>query len=561
MGNSALWYCLVEPLLARRSRAGGHVGHRSVRARAGNLLVVFLLFTAPCLAAAAGDADARVRSLFESPAASQPRGQIDELVFARLAQLGIEPAHPCSDAVFVRRVYLDAIGTLPSAAEAQQFMEDRTAEKRRILIDHLLERDEFTDYWAMKWSDLLRVKAEFPVNLWPNAAEAYHHWIRTSIKENLPYDQFARTLLTSSGSNFRVPPANFYRAIQRKEPAGIAQAVALTFMGTRAEKWPAAQLSGMAAFFSKVGYKPTSEWKEEIVYFDPGKAPAGGGAAVTAGFPDGTAVQIPSDRDPREVFADWLINPKNPWFTRNVANRIWCWLLGRGIIHEPDDIRPDNPPANPELLTLMATELVAAHYDLKHIYRLILNSATYQFSCIPRTEKPEGVANFASYPLRRLDAEVLIDALNEITGSTENYSSAIPEPYTFMPAGQRAIALPDGSITSTFLETFGRPPRDTGLESERTDQSTAMQRLQLLNSSQIQQKLAQGPKLRALFLSAGGPREIVDALYMAILSRHPTPEERDAIRVYMQSGSVRGREAVLDVAWALINSAEFLYRH
>jgi Protein of unknown function (DUF1553)/Protein of unknown function (DUF1549) len=523
--------------------------------------MIWLLVLGSFRVVAAGEADVRARSLFESASAAHPTCPIDEKVFGRLAQLGIEPAHVCSDAVFVRRVYLDVIGTLPSAAEARQFLNDPAPQKRRILIDRLLDREEFADYWAMKWSDLLRIKAEFPVDLWPDAAQAYHRWVRAAIKDNLPYDQFARALLTSSGSNFRVPPVNFYRAIQRKDPPGIAQTVALTFMGSRAERWPAAQLSGMAAFFSQVGYKSTSEWKEEIVFFDPGKAPAGGGAAARAVFPDGTAVQLPADRDPREIFATWLIDPKNPWFTRNVVNRTWCWLLGRGIIHEPDDIRPDNPPSNPELLALLDGELVAAHYDLKHLCRLILNSQTYQLSCIPRTDKPQGAANFAFYPLRRLDAEVLIDALNAITGATENYSSAIPEPYTFMPAGQRAIALPDGSITSTFLEMFGRPPRDTGLESERASRSTAMQQLQLLNSSQIQQKLQQGPKLRALLQSAGGPREVVDDLYLTILSRPPTPWERDAIRAYTQSGNLRGREAAIDVAWALINSSEFLYRH
>jgi hypothetical protein len=530
----------------------------SLRARVGGLLAILLLFGAVD-ARAAGEADPKACAVFELPSAPPPGDRIDDLVFGQLQQLGIQPAHLCSDAVFVRRVYLDVIGTMPSAEEARQFIQDRSPDKRRRLIDRLLEREEFADYWAMKWSDLLRVKAEFPVNLWPNAAQAYHHWIRTSIRENVPYDRFVRDLLTSSGSNFRVPPVNFYRAIQSKEPAGIARAVALTFMGVRAEKWPAARLSGMAAFFAQVGYKSTLEWKEEIVFHDPGKA--AGAGPFPAVFPDGAAVQLPPDRDPREVFADWLIDPKNPWFTRNIVNRVWSWLLGRGIIHEPDDIRPDNPPANPPLLALLEQELIAAHYDLKHLYRLILNSQTYQLSSIPRTDSPQAAANFAFYPLRRLDAEVLIDALNQITGTTEKYSSAIPEPYTFMPDNQRSIALPDGSITSAFLEMFGRPPRDTGLESERNNRSTAMQRLQLINSSQIQRKLEQGPKLRALFRSKGGPREIVDRLYLTILSRHPTDEEWAIVRGHVESGSRGGREAGIDVAWALINSAEFLYRH
>jgi hypothetical protein len=527
---------------------------------AGCRLAIFLsCVTAAVAAKEAGDLTIKVLDPFELPSAPHSKNQIDGLVFGRLQQLGIQPANVCSDAVFVRRAYLDVIGTLPSVTEARQFLLDRDPDKRRALIDRLLERDEFADYWAMKWSDLLRVKAEFPINLWPNAAQTYHHWIRTSLKENVPYDRFVRELLTANGSNFRVPPVNFYRAIQSKQPVAIARTVALTFMGARAEKWPADQLSGMAAFFSLLGYKSTSEWKEEIVFFDPGKA--AGGAPLTAMFPDGTAARLSPDRDPREVFADWLITPQNPWFTRNIANRVWSWLLGRGIVHEPDDIRPDNPPANPELLALLERELIAAHYDLKSLFRLILNSQTYQLSSLPRTDRPEAGANFAFYPLRRLDAEVLIDALDEITGTTEKYSSAIPEPFTFIPEEQRSIALPDGSITSSFLEMFGRPSRDTGLESERNNRSTAAQQLHLLNSSHIQQKLEQGPKLQALIRSQDNQREVVDGLYLAILSRFPTDEERETVRVYAQAGNAGRRQAAMDVAWALINSAEFLYRH
>ncbi len=222
-------------------------------------------------------------------------------------------------------------------------------------------------------------------------------------------------------------------------------------------------------------------------------------------FPDGTPAHLSPDQDPREVFADWLIDAKNPWFARNIVNRVWSWLLGRGIIQEPDDIRPDNPPSNPDLLALLEQELVAHQYDLKHLYRLILNSKTYQLSCLPKAGDAADDADFAHYPLRRLDAEVLIDALDQITGTTEDYSSAIPEPFTFIPENQRSIALADGSITSSFLEMFGRPPRDTGLESERNNRPTADQRLHLLNSSHVQRKIEQSPMLRNL-TQAGRPR-------------------------------------------------------
>jgi hypothetical protein len=525
-----------------------------------NLLKASAISALVLLTAAGGIA---APTLFESQTAPTPRSKIDDLVFGRLERLGIQPANLCSDAVFVRRAYLDVIGTLPTALEAREFLLSRDPNKRRGLIDRLLEREEFADYWALKWSDLLRVKAEFPINLWPNAAQAYQRWIRTSIKENQPYDRFVRDLLTANGSNFRVPPVNFYRALQSKEPPAIAQAVALTFMGTRAEKWPQERLSGMAAFFSKVGYKQTAEWKEEIVFFDPAKTnaqPAGAGLPEAV-FPDGTPARLSPDRDPRQVFADWLMDAKNPWFARNLANRAWSWLLGRGIIHEPDDIRPDNPPSNPELLAYLEQEFIAGRYDLKKLFRLILNSKTYQLSSISKNDKPEGEANFASYPLRRLEAEVLIDALCLITGSTEKYTSAIPEPFTFIPENQRSIALADGSITSSFLELFGRPARDTGLESERNNRPSASQRLHLLNSSHIQRKLEQSKKLQNLIQSKSNPTQVVHGLYLMILSRFATEGEVKTVLEYSQSAGVSARDTALDLAWALINSDEFLYRH
>ena len=516
------------------------------------LLVLILLAAAPfALGSSAIETDTR------SP--PTPGNDIDRVVFTRLQELGIAPSPVCSDASFVRRAYLDVIGTLPTAVETRRFLQDTAADKRAALIEQLLAREEFADYWATKWSDLLRIKAEFPINLWPNAAQAYHRWVRTAVRDNLPYDQFARELLTASGSNFRVGPANFFRAVQSREPAALARAVALTFMGTRAEKWPEQQLDAMAMCFRTIGYKTTGEWKEEIVFFDPNKFPPGGRATAT--FPDGTVAQLSVDRDPRAVFADWLIRPENPWFTRAIANRVWYWLLGRGVVHEPDDLRPDNPPSNPALLDLLARELIAARYDLRQLFRLILNSGVYQLSSIPRSDAPDATANFACYPLRRLDAEVLIDALNQISGTTEKYSSAIPEPFTFIPENSRAIALPDGSITSSFLETFGRPARDTGLESERGTAVTANQRLLLLNSSLVRRKLEQGPKLQPILRARNRPQETIDTLYLTFLSRPATEDERRTISEHLKSRGTDSYAAFLDVAWALVNSTEFLHRN
>lgn len=530
-------------------------------------------------------------NIFEGSSCTILVNPVDAFVAGKLSKLGVKPVI-CSDAVFLRRVYLDVIGTLPTAQEARDFLQDQNKNKRLALIDRLLERDEFPYYWAMKWSDLLRVKAEFPINLWPNAAQAYHHWIMASIRDNQPYDQFVREMLTASGSNFRVGPVNFYRAMQNKTPEGIAATVALTFMGTRVESWPEKEsLPGMAVFFSQVSYKPTREWKEEIVFRDPDKGlipattnnaaqatnavtlqttnslPKPSNAAVlpqVAIFPDGKKLEtLPPDQDPCEIFADWLITPENPWFTANIVNRVWSWFMGRGIIHEPDDIRPDNPPVNPKLLQFLKKEFVASHYNLKHLYRLILTSMTYQYSSIvPKSSAQDQVeANFGFYPLRRLDAEVLIDAINRVTGTSDLYTSAIPEPFTFIPENKPAIALPDGSITSPFLELFGRPARSTGMENERINRVLPTQKMHLLNSSHIQRKLENNPNLKTILKSSTRPKDTIEELYLTILSRFPTPEEVKNAGAYAKSGVVKGNDAWVDLEWALINSDEFLFRH
>ncbi len=523
-------------------------------------------------------------NIFETADRATPMTQIDRLVEKQLSKLGVKPLL-CSDQVFVRRVYLDVIGTLPTASEARDFIQDRDANKRIALVDRLLERPEFPDYWAMKWSDILRVKAEFPVNLWPNAAQAYHHWIKTSLRDNKKYDQFVREMLTANGSNFRVGPVNFYRAVQNKTPEGIAAAVALTFMGTRAESWKKRDyLQGMSVFFSQISYKPTREWKEEIVYWDPDKE---FNAAVTnaiaqgaivkpdtrvpmlARFPDGTQLKkMPIDKDPREVFADWLINKDNPWFSAIGVNRLWGWIMGRGIIHETDDIRPDNPPSNPKLMDYLQKEFVNSHYDMKYMMRLILTSQTYQFSSIiPKSSAPEKVeAHFGFYPLRRLDAEVLIDAINKVTGTSDLYTSAIPEPFTFIPDNKPAIALPDGSITSAFLELFGRPARATGQDNERVNKPMPTQKMHLLNSGHIQRKLEASPTIKrilkdGILKNKEKNHEILDELYLTILSRFPTEDEFMNVQTYIKTGVVKGNDIWIDMAWALINSEEFLHRH
>ena len=656
--------------LFQRSRLSRTTCLGSAGALAATVLTfVSFVLLQPAPGCLARDSDDRLPeptlNAFEIDTAPGPETKIDKLVFEKFKQLNIRPVFS-SDAVFVRRAFLDVIGTLPTTKEARDFILDQdTKNKRRRLIDELLERPEFADYWAMKWSDILRIKAEFPVNLWPEAAQKYHHWVRASIAENKPYDKFVRELLTASGSNFCVGQANFYRAIQNRTPEGIAGAVALTFMGSRIASWTADTAAGMASLFSEIGYKPTRQWKEEIVFWDPlrsaaaqstssittttrsepatpavtdkskrlpvtpaepdaGRSPATTPAAPETAvatplpvisplseaiFPDGTRVKLPENKDPREIFADWLITSKNPWFKRALVNRVWYWLMGRGIIQEADDIRPDNPPGNPALLSYLEKEFTGGHYDLKHLYRLILNSQTYQLSSTPRYNAPEAEVDFASYPLRRLDAEVLIDAINKVTGTSDHYTSPIPEPFTYIPEDMPATGIGDGSITSPFLSLFGRSARNTGMENERSNKPVPAQWLHMLNSSHIQRKLEQGPKLKAIIDSGHKPSAITEELYLTILSRFPTAQELKIVDMYgtnnnqlmpgnylnfssggpnpgtsranipnisvgavpfpavppgkkqQQAPPGRQRKDWIDIAWGLINSMEFLYRH
>lgn len=494
--------------------------------------------------------------LFVGAQPFEPANRIDHLVVKAQAKHGLSPANLCSEAVLMRRVYMDLIGTLPTPTEVRRFLSSSAPDKRSALIDELMLRDEFADYWTMKWCDLLRVKAEFPINLWPNGVQAYARWIHDAIRDNMPYDEFVRALLTSSGSNFRVPPVNFYRAIQGEEASTIADAVALTLLGTRTEGWPTNRRDGFSSLFSRVAFKNTAEWKEVIVFQNP--APTN---TFSAMLPDGETIRVGPNQDPRTLFADWLLSDGNQWLCRAIVNRTWAWLFGRGIIHERDDIRPNNPPSLPAVLTFLENELVRCDYDLRHIYRLILNSSIYQQASVPRTEDPLNAALFTHYPVRQLDAEVLADALSWIAGRGETYSSAVPEPFTFIPDTKRSIELVDGSITSPFLKKFGRPARDTGAATERRSEPTKEQRLHMLNSTHVRNKIEKSWRLDGVLRSAKGDQEkLIRSLFVLVLSRPPTRTEIDIAKDYYAE-SKRGKQTSLDLLWALINSKEFLFRH
>ncbi len=514
-----------------------------------------MLLAVPAMAAALA---ASASDLYTRTSWPIPESELDRLVFGELRQHGLEPAPPCADAVFLRRVYLDLIGTLPTPAEVIGFLEDKSPDKRAALVDFLLERDEYADYWAMRWGDVLRIKSEFPINLWPNAVQAYHRWVHDALRANMPYNEFARRLLTSSGSNFRVPEVNFCRAVQGQDPRALAAAVALTFLASRLDAWPEDRRDGLTALFSRVAFKGTAEWKEEIVMFDPRVA-----EGMQGMMPDGTTVEIDRHEDPRIAFADWLIDGSGrDWFCRAMVNRTWAWLFGRGLVHEADDIRPENPPVHPKAFAHLAGEFARQGSDVKELLRLIVNSRCYQQSCLARSESAEAIRHFACYPVRRMDAEVLIDALCQLTGTGESYSSQIPEPFTFIPEDQRTVALADGSITSAFLEMFGRPPRDTGLMSERNRKPSDAQALHLLNSTHLQNKLERSGKIRALLRKhAKNPRAAVRTVYLALLSRRPANDEVQAALDYARTPGINHKQAADDLVWALVNSKEFLYHH
>jgi len=528
---------------------------------------------------------------YKSPRKFFARNDIDRIMIDHWRQQRIQPSDLCSDASFIRRIHLDLTGTLPPREKVKRFLGSDNPDKRTELIDNLLASDEFTLYYTLRWCDILRVKSEFPIKMWPNAVQAYHQWIWNALRNNQPYNQFARELLTTSGSNFREPAVNFYRGTQDRSPLGLAQIAALTFLGSRLETWPESQQHEFAKLFSRLAFKGTAEWKEEIVYLNP--APH---KPFTVSMPNGILLTIGSLSDPRKAFADWLTAPGNIWFAQAAVNRTWFWLFGRGIVHEPDDFQLvskqksetvdsfwrdadctnlGNPPVSRELLDFLAQSFIQSGYDFRTLCRLITSSSVYQQSCIASSPEQVAEAHLAVYPLRRLDAEVLIDAFTEWGDLDTQYVSIIPEPFTFIPPEQRTIGLADGSISSAFLETFGRPARDTGRLTERNSQVTYSQRLYLLNSPQIIWKVSNGPLLEALLEEAeNNPMNLVRNIYLTLLSRPPAEEEirllsarypgfnsSDPANTVSKTQRQTLRKGGMKLMWALINSKEFLFQH
>ena len=477
-----------------------------------------------------------------------------------------------SDPVFLRRAYLTASGRIPTLAETQSFLRDKSPDKRAKLIDKLLASREHADLIAMRFADMLRVKSEFPVNLWPNAVQAFHEKLRTDILNNRPYSEMAYEMLTASGSNFRVPYANFFRGSGDRTPAGLAKITALTFMGLRVEKLPEDKRKKFEAFFSRIRFKSTSEWKEELVFTAPEavrlKAWLPGCGSFTINAPD---------EEPRLILAKALVSDENPYFARAMVNRVWSWFFGKGLIDPADDITPErgswdrfaagfglaSVPAQEKMLELLTEEFRRSKYDMRRLFRVIMNSGAFNAASIP----PDGDAAvtekyFLTYPVRRVEAEIISDSIGVLTGNYGRYTSVIPEPFTFLPPGTRAVQIADGSISSVRLDLFGRPSRDSGKISDRNNKITGPQRLYLLNSNTIYKQVNNLGSQISRKCKWQLERRGIGEIYLRILSRAPTPLEKKWVMDYNRSLPRKMRGNVwADLCWVLINSKEFLYYH
>lgn len=489
---------------------------------------------------------------------------IDKHVDAKLERLKIQPAPEASDETFLRRIYIDLTGIPPTPEQARAFLEDPASPRRKRgrLIDRLIGSREFVDHWTLKWGDLLQSNRK---HLGEKGTWAFRQWIRDAIASNQPYDDFARELLTSIGSTFRSPAANYFRV--NDDPKLAMETTTQLFLGVRMvcaqchdhpfEKWTQNQYYQLAAFFAAVGMKPGFDADEQIVYLKrsgndikhpkTNKVVDAEYLIASAGLP-----QIADFRDRREALAEWLTSAENPFFAKAIVNRVWSYFLGRGIIEPVDDIRGSNPPINPALLDALERDFVASGFDLRHLIRAIVNSRTYQTGIETNKWNENDEVNFSRFLPRRLPAESLLDAITVATGSRPNFPD-VPEDFT-------AQQLPDPHVgKGGFLDMFGRPERESSCECERRSDLSLPQAMNLVNGPTLAEAVADPEgRLAEAILAGKSDRELVEELYLAALSRFPSPVEMDSALTYMRSASGRAAQAQ-DLLWALINSNSFLF--
>lgn len=491
---------------------------------------------------------------------------IDDHVLAKLKLLRIAPSDLADDPTFVRRVFVDTLGILPTPQEVRRFLDDPRPDKRTRLIDALLERPEYVDFWTLKWSDRLGCNQRF-VGL--KGAYSYHRWIRDQVAANVPFDRFVRSIITAKGSNYTNPPASFYRRLRSPEEA--AESVSQLFLGVRlqcarchnhvAERWTQDDYYSFAAFFSQVRFKNGPQYyamynKEETVYIRPDAqvVQPRTGATMPPRALAASADDVEPERDRRELLADWLVAPSNPFFAKAAVNRIWYHLLGRGIVDPVDDLRESNPPSSAELLQALADDFVAHGYDTKHTIRTILNSRTYQLSSKPNSTNTDDSRYFSHALVRLLPAEALLDAISQATG--------VAEPLFHLPPGTRAAQIPDGEFGHPFLKTFGQPPRSVACECERGTDSTLEQALQILGGRTIHRKLtAPENRIGKLLSSGASDTALVEELFLATLSRSPETPERELALSQLAAHADNRRRTAEDLLWSLLNHSEFLFQH
>ncbi len=484
---------------------------------------------------------------------------VDTLVYHKLRALNIAPSEPASDADFLRRVYIDVIGTLPTPDEARRFLSDTRPDRRARLVDELLKRPEYADYWALKWCDLLRVDRAV---LGHKRAYGFYRWVRESLAANVPYDQFARAVLTAEGPLDESGPAGFYKVASK--PGDAASSLSQVFLGVRIacaechhhpyDQWSQTDYYGMQAFFTPVSVRPTADGDATFASGDPEtKHPRTGKVVPAHPLATETPKQSPSG-DRRIVLAEWMTSPENPWFARNLANRLWAHFFGRGLVDPVDDVRATNPPSNPELLDALARHLIDHKYDVPSLIRLITSSRVYQLSSTPNPTNSRDEQNASRALFKRIDAEVLYDMVCQTTGVDEKFQG--------VPAGSRAVQLWDSKVPHEFLRMFGRPVRVSACECERAVEPSVGQVLHLLNAPELHAKVShEAGAVSRLERQLRDDRALVDELYLTFFSRFPLDEERENALQYLGSHASERRRAAEDLAWALMNTVEFLFNH
>jgi hypothetical protein len=483
---------------------------------------------------------------------------VDTLVHAKLKKLRITPSGLCDDATFIRRLYLDITGTLPTAQEVTAFVEEPSAGKRDQLIDELLDRKEFAELWVMKWAELLQIRSRQDQFSY-KAALSYYNWLQDKMLNNVPIDKIVQDLITASGSTFKNPAANYYQV--QTDTLKTAENTAQVFMGMRVQcaqchnhpfdRWTMNDYYSFAAFFPQVGRKQGEDPRETII-FDKGdgdvKHPVGN-KTMKPKFLGGDVPEI-NGHSRREVLAKWIASPDNPYFAKNLANIVWAHFMGKGIIDPVDDVRISNPPSNPELLDALAGKFTEYGYNFKRFVKDICSSRTYQLSTRANESNALDDRNFAKASIRRMRAEVLFDCISQVTDTKNKFQG--------LPRGARAVQIADGNVTSYFLTTFGRATRESVCSCEVKTEPNLSQALHLLNGSTTNEKIKEGGVIKAL-LKDKAPPQIVDDLYLRCLGRKPGPQELEKVNGFMKDG--KPEDVLNDLFWSLLNSKEFIFNH